>query len=412
MLLAQEFDAVQDGVRYISTHRRRLFAPDTLSRVIGYLATAPVAAPGFRTDGAWVWPEALVEHARILGAAPQDQLYEHMRQRWFLLPDMVSPADMAAAAEATTGGVVPDPAPAWDWVHLGGYVNQSGPADVLLRIRLREDGSVAESRYEPTGWDTGHTLYAQQARRLDQRQYVEISGPEAAALNSRLCDEAREAALAGDRESAPSGPPRLARVFDGESPAGTPWFSPGRRRLPEPIRRERVAAYLMSGRLIVRVSDSMPDPLDPRQRLPMSYRTDGVWVWPEALAHYVLTRGVAPELDLLRRIEERGYAAPAVPDDQVPVAASAVKAGPSPRLARPVQTYFWEPSGGIARSHGRAPVDTEVLREDLRWGRASANAEGRGPARGSGGRRPITEAEAVAFIEARWSTGEAVPPLD
>jgi hypothetical protein len=412
MLLAQEHDAVEDGVAYISTYRRRLVAPDTRSRVVGYLAAAPVAAPGFRTDGEWVWPESLADHARELGAAPQDQLFEHMRQRWFLLPDAVSPTQLASAADASAGPAVADPAPAWDWVHLGGYLSPTAPADVLLRVRSREDGSLAESRYQPTGWDTSHTLQAQQSRRIDQRQYVEISGREAAALNSRLGTGARDALLSRVRESEPDGRAlRLARVFDGESPAGTPWFSPGRLRIPEPVRRERLAGYLMAGRLVLRVSDPMPDPMDPGHRVPMSYRTDGCWVWQEALAHYLLTRGVAPELDLLCHIEERGYAAPAgVPDGVVPVAAALVKSGQPPRLARPAPSYRWEPSGGIARSW--APGDSDTLRDDLRWGRISPDrALGDDRAVGTG-RRAITEAEAVAFIDARWAAGAAVPPLD
>jgi hypothetical protein len=408
MLLAQEHDAVEDGVAYISTYRRRLVAPDTRSRVVGYLATAPVAAPGFRTDGEWVWPESLADHARSLGAAPQDQLFEHMRQQWFLLPDAVSPTQLASAADACAGPAVADPAPAWDWVHLGGYLSPTAPPDVLLRVRSREDGSLAESRYQPTGWDTSHTLQAQQSRRIDQRQYVQISGREAAALNSRLGDRARDALLSRGRESEPDGGAlRLARVYDGESPAGTPWFSPGRLRIPEPVRRERLAAYLMAGRLVLRVSDPMPDPMDARYRVPMSYRTDGCWVWQEALAHYLLTRGVAPELDLLCHIEERGYASPSgVPDGVVPVAAAVVKDGQPPRLARPAPSYWWETSGGIARSWG--PGDSDALREDLRWGRVSPER-----ALGDGtGRRAITEADAVAFIDARWAAGAAVPPLD
>jgi hypothetical protein len=149
--------------------------------VVGYLATAPVAAPGFRTDGEWVWPESLADHARSLGAAPQEQLFEHMRQRWFLLPDAISPTQLASAAAASAGPAVADPAPAWDWVHLGGYLSPTAPPDVLLRIRSREDGSLAESRFQPTGWDTSHTLQAQQAATDRPTTVRGDSGREAAA---------------------------------------------------------------------------------------------------------------------------------------------------------------------------------------------------------------------------------------
>jgi len=335
-----------------------------------------------------------------------------MRRRWFLLPDTLSPTQLASAAAVAAAPAEPDPVPAWDWVHLGGYLDPGAPPDVLLRTRLREDGSLAESRYATSGWHPGHTLQAQHSRRLDRRQYVELSGREAGALNTRLCAQARDALLARDRESEPDrGAPRLARVFDGESPAGTPWFSPGRLRIPEPVRRERIAAYLMSGRLVVRVSDPVPDPMDGGYRVPMSYRTDGCWVWQEALAHYLLSRGVAPELDLLCHIEERGYAPPVgVPDGVIPAAAAVVKAGPPPRLARPAPSYLRQPSGGIARSW--APGDSDALREDLRWIRVSPERALDDDRAVGTGRRVITEAEAVAFIDARWAAGTAVPPLD
>jgi hypothetical protein len=416
--LAQEHDAIEDGVPFISANRRRLVAPDTRSRVVGYLATAPTAAPGFRTDGEWVWPEALAAHARSRGAAPQEQLFEHMRQRSFLIPDHVPATLLERAAGAIHGPAVPDPRPDWDWIHLGGYADQSGPADVLLRIRSREDGSVAESSYTAAGWSASQSLRSQQTKRLDRRQYVEISGREAAALNDRLCISAHAARLTRARESEPVvGTPRFARVFDGESPAGTPWFSPHRQRIPEPDRRERIAAYLSGGRLVVRATGRMPDPMDPEggSGLPLSYRTDGVWVWQESLAHYVLTRGVAPELEFLCHLEERGHRLPdSVAPEVVPIAGAVVKSGPPPRLPRPQLSYFWLPSGTIARSRGREPGGTETLREDLRWNPASvdqvwdqARLREVAPLH-----RAISEEEAVNFIDARWAAGVAVPPLD
>jgi hypothetical protein len=419
MLLAQEYDAVEQGIPYVSTHRRRIIAPDTRSRVAGYLTTAPEAAPGYRTDGVWVWSQSLADRARTAGVAPQEQLYIHLRQRSFLLPDRISPGVLAVAGEAIHRPPTVDPAPAWDWIHLGGYtgVDASGYADAgrqldaLLRIRLREDGSVAESRYEPTGWDPGHAQRRSDPprRRVDRRDFVEISGPEAAALNDRLSVAAHAERIERARESPPAADTlRLARLYDGESPAGTPWFSPYRLRIPEPVRRERLTAYLLGGRLVVRVGGHSPDPMDPDQGAPISlnYRTDGVWIWPESLAHYLRVRGVAPELEFLCHIEERGYRHPDdVPANLVPVAGSVLKAGPSPRLARPRVQYLWLHSGGIARVRGPAPGGTDVLRDDLRWSQSTVDLP-------TSAYRAITEADAVAFIDARWAAGDVLPPLD
>jgi hypothetical protein len=421
MLLAQEYDAVEDGTPYVSTHRRRLVAPDTRSRVVGYLGTAPVAAPGYRTDGEWVWPEMLADHARVAGVAPQEQLYEHMRQRSFLLPDEVGESGLVAAVAAIGGPSVPDPPPEWDWIHLGGFPDRAAPAEVLLRIRLREDGSVAESAYvaqspygaqspfDGTGWQVSDLLRSALSRRSGI-QFVEISGREAADLNNGLCAKSHDALLARARESEPPvGILRVARVFDGEAPAGTPWFSPYRLRIPEQRRRERLAAYLAAGRLVVRATGRVPDPVDPREGepIPLSYRTDGTWVWQESLAHYVRTRGVAPELEFLCHIEARGYQlSGTLPAGIVPRAGAAVKGGPPPRLARAPVTYHAAGAAGILRRRGRGPGTADELRADLRWGPAAQTSTVDGSA------DEISEADAVDHIDARWAAGTAVPPLD
>lgn len=412
MLLAQEYDAEEQGVRFASTYRRRLVEPDTRSRVIGYLGTAPVVAPGHRTDGVWVWPESLADQARAAGVAPQDQFYEHLRKQSFLLPDQLSPQVLDRAAQAVHGPPTPDPAPPFEWIHLGDErtgADAGGEPPALLRIRLREDGSVAESRYEPTGWDPGHVLASAgpSRRRADGRRFVEITNRTAAALNDRLAGDAHAERRERGRESPPADL-RLARLFDGESPAGTPWFSPNRLRIPEPSRRERIAAYLMGGRLVVRVSGRAADPMDPEhgKPIPLGYRTDGVWVWPESLAHYLRVRGVAPELEFLCHIEERGYRLPEdLPVELVPVAGAVVKAGPSPRLARPPVRYFWQPSGRIVRVRSRQPGGIDALRDDLRWRQSTMDQL-------ATAHRELSEAEAVAFIDARWAAGDIVPPLD
>jgi hypothetical protein len=408
--LAQEFDADDNGRSYLSTHRFRLCAPDTRSRVVGYLATAPKAATGFRTDGVWVWPEILAEHARVLGVAPQEQLYDHMRQSSFLLPDSVAPDRLAAAVDAVTCPPVPDPPAAGDWVYLGGY-EDSARSNALLRMRVRDDGSVAESRFHPGGWestDPPSNLLARVA--ADRRRYVPITAREAADLNDRLCALAHEDALARARESRPEGAPvRLARLYDGEGPTGRPWFSPLRARIPEPLRRERLAAYLERGRVVVRANDSAPDPLDSRYSLPLNFRTDGIWVWPESLAHYVLTRGVGPELALLCHIEERGYLAPEfVPDEVVPLAAGVARAGPGPRILRTPLAYLRGTDGRLARVWNREPGPPEMLRDDLRWGRPRKSFD----AGGEVAFKNVDEAAAVSLFETLWANGDAVPPLD
>jgi hypothetical protein len=415
VLLAQEFDAESDGQTFISAHRRRLIAPDTRSRVYGYLATAPAAAPGYRTDGAWVWPETLSDQVLSRGAAPQDQLLRHMREQYFLLPEALHPGAIEQAAEAARGPATPDPPPPAG-TFIGRFTDGDTAPISLLHLIRRDDGSAMEYCYFQDGWGLSDFL----KRKREQPQtmadeLLEISERAAAELIDRLTDAAhhdrRERARESDDTSAPL---RLARVFDGENPSGSPWFSPGRLRIPEPVRRERLAAYLSGGRLVVRATGRMVDPLDPSRGpvVPLSYRTDGTWVWQEALAYYVRSRGVAPEMALLCHIEERGYAPVTdVPNDLVRAAVAEVRAGPAPPPLRPPTRYYRDSLGTVARAADSRFLDAEVLARDLRWHWTDAlykqHYQG-----SEDDFAQISEEAAVEAIDARWAAGGAMPPLN
>lgn len=418
MFLAQEFDAVDEGGPYISADRRRIHMPDTRSRVFGYLATAPVAAPGLRTDGEWVWPESLADQVRSHGAAPQEQLYEHMRARHFLLPDRLPANAIQEAARIARGAATPDPARTWKRTYLGGFEDRDTPPVTLLRVVRQPEGAIAEYAYFRDGWDVSHFLQAKSPRAsqaLRHQEFGEISDREAAMLVDEKCESAHRELMAAAKESEESGGSlRVARVFDGQSPAGVPWFSPGRLRIPEVTRRERLAAYLSAGRLVVRATGRMVDPVDPSLGpvVPLNYRTDGIWVWQEALAYYVRTRGAAPELEFLCHIEERGMKPPVVvPDDAVAPAAALVLAGSPPMRARAPLTYYGDERHGLVRAREDSVFDAELLRSDLRWALTNELWEQRYQGEDHG-YQAITEEEAVRRVDARWATGAARPPIN
>jgi hypothetical protein len=321
VFLAQEFDAVADGMPYLSARRRRLVAPDLRARVVGYLATAPEAAPGFRTDGVWVWPAALADHARVHGVRPQDQLFDHMRERWFLLPDAVSDRDLAEAARVAEGPPTPDPASSYvDEQFFLGERPGGASHPMLLWLRRDQQGNESERLDTMDGW-TRTTRLADKRKRpaADPWDYREIDAREAAGINTENANRNSRAVLDAARETVAGATGlRVAGVFDGEDPSGQPWFSPRRLRVPEPVRRQRLAEYLSQGHLVLRASGRIADPVDPGSGpvLPLNYSTDGEWVWWEASVYYLLHRGIAPELDLLCHIEERGYRPPSeVPSD-------------------------------------------------------------------------------------------------
>lgn len=99
-------------------------------------------------------------------------------------------------------------------------------------------------------------------------------------------------------------PVRLAPVYDGLTADGTPLFDLDRPRLTA-SEREPVAAALDAGSVLMSTTarlDDVLDPADGRGRVPAGFRTDGVWVWSDAVAYYLRSHGVAPVADLLSHL--------------------------------------------------------------------------------------------------------------
>ncbi|MFI5934990.1 hypothetical protein [Actinoplanes sp. NPDC051494] len=108
-------------------------------------------------------------------------------------------------------------------------------------------------------------------------------------------------------------PLELARVFDGVDPQTGPWFAADRPEVPE-ADRERFAAYLDAGHAVLMTTQRLDDVLDPARGpvVPMSYRSDGVWIWPDTVTYYLRAHGLAADPELLAHITARGFAAPRV----------------------------------------------------------------------------------------------------
>ncbi|WP_433047855.1 hypothetical protein [Dactylosporangium sp. CS-033363] len=138
---------------------------------------------------------------------------------------------------------------------------------------------------------------------------------------------------------------RIAAVFDAVDDDGSPYFSADRRRVVDPAERESLIRYLESAPIVLRASGFEVDPLDPAagRAVPLSYRTDGVWVWQDASAYYLRTRGCAPDDDLVAHIAARDFQAPStVPDELSDKAAELAMstAPPPPPTGRQRATYF------------------------------------------------------------------------
>jgi hypothetical protein len=108
----------------------------------------------------------------------------------------------------------------------------------------------------------------------------------------------------------------MALLFDGRDASGDWAFAPDHPRITDPAERARIARFLRGGKVILHVSGSVLDRLEPAngQVVPMSTLTDGTWLWGAALRYYVETHGIAPEADFLAHIAAHEYVA-AEPDE-------------------------------------------------------------------------------------------------
>ncbi len=123
---------------------------------------------------------------------------------------------------------------------------------------------------------------------------------------------------------------RLARAFDGADADAGPFFRPDHARL-DGADSERVLAYLRSGEPILDAPGAMDDVVEPGGAVPAGFRSDGRWVWPDAVTYYLERHRLAPEPDLVAH----ALAAPDGPSD------------PLNRLTRHrVLTTLFAPTGG------------------------------------------------------------------
>jgi hypothetical protein len=374
--------------------------PEVHSRVVGYLRHAPRLSPQFHTDGVWVWPAGLADTTAARGSGPQVQLLDHIAARGYLLPDVISDTGLESAADRVLGPPTPVPAQALTFL-----VDRDEDPMRVIRIRPDATGRVAEI-FTPRGWrrvpDVPATFRDASPRSVDS--YLDGLSRRWRQDQARLRDAESETPAAGVR---------LARLFDAATPENLPRFSPGRRRLIDANRREQIARYLGAGRLVIRSTSRMADPLGGpgAAPVPLGFRTDGMWVWPEGLAHYVRSRGVAPELALLMHLEERAYRLRAdLGDADVRAAVAAVRAGPRPQPDPDPFRYYADATGArILRAPvvpGPSVFSLEVLEPDLRW---NAEFGGRSALPGADDLAEITEEQAIALLDRRWAALAGVP---
>ncbi len=349
--------------------------PEERSRLVGALSRAPIVQPGQRGTGGWTWPEALAERVRSEGAGPPQSLVDHLLGG--------RPGELAAA----------------DTQFYAFSADGSGQATDLLQMppSVAVGTAVTDGAWlTPVGWRAvdrppdGLVRAKISAHRL--------SDVEASQLAGRLCQDWFRDAWSRGVESTPTAVgPRPARVYDSRTAKGRAAFSPTRRRVLGSARRADILRYLGQARMVVRASGRMPDPITGAAEpvVPLSFRTDGTWVWSDATAYYLATFGIAPELEFLCHLEQRAAdGPPAVPDD-VAVAAAAATREPAKVVQHDPPRYLAHHETLLRQWPSGAP---ELLTAELRWLRCPG---GWSPSRDE--LVEITEAEAAARLDLRWS---------
>ena len=107
-------------------------------------------------------------------------------------------------------------------------------------------------------------------------------------------------------------------------PNGYPTFV-DRPSLPEE-ERGRVSDYLENAPVVLTRQGGDSDLFDQTgaTAIPREYRTDGTWIWPASVAHYLRAHGVAPERGLVEHIRAGDYRIPDVDQDVRQAAAAAI----------------------------------------------------------------------------------------
>jgi hypothetical protein len=158
---------------------------------------------------------------------------------------------------------------------------------------------------------------------------------------------------------------RFALVADGAA-APAPGIASDDRR------KRRMLRYLSGATVILRDTTSIGiDQLDPDRpvAVPRGYRTDGEWIWPEALHYYLDRHDIVPTPEFAATMAERAYWSPLVSAGRIGQARLALAAhGPGPfEPPGPDQSRFPDDAYDVLVTYGWTPgrdIGTEI---DVWW---------------------------------------------
>ncbi|HEY8371227.1 MAG TPA: glycohydrolase toxin TNT-related protein [Pseudonocardiaceae bacterium] len=132
--------------------------------------------------------------------------------------------------------------------------------------------------------------------------------------------------------------------------------------------RERLLAYLEQAPIVLGGRGFDVDLIDGERpaRVPLTYHTDGEWVWPGAAAYYLREHGVPPEPGLVEHARRRGFRPPEQVDEYARQVALAVVTGaPIPPPPAPAEQPAPAPAAPSAEPTEDERRQLDALRRRL-----------------------------------------------
>lgn len=120
---------------------------------------------------------------------------------------------------------------------------------------------------------------------------------------------------------------RVAVLFDEVDPTHGPRFRPDHPAV-DGVELPKLAQYLRRGEPLLITTGRLRDVVDPARGkvVPMSFRTDGTWVWSDATTYYLEAYRLLPDPSLVAHIRALSHVPPAVDDVAMHRAMAALRA--------------------------------------------------------------------------------------
>ncbi|MBD2900353.1 hypothetical protein amrb99_93570 [Actinomadura sp. RB99] len=176
------------------------------------------------------------------------------------------------------------------------------PAVEMFRARNRLGEGAVKALYETMA---GLEETAEQERRPPSAEEKALIRSLSKRTHPLFEEQLREQGRDGTPPPVPAAL-RIAQVFDSVDPDGTPRYD--RPPVPE-HEREPLLRYLQEAPIVLAARGYDTDRLDPAHpaEVPLTYHTNGVWIWPGAVHYYLRVHGVPPEPRLVGYASAAGF---------------------------------------------------------------------------------------------------------